>query len=67
MIDASRRAGRALTVGYMKRHDPAYALVGDALGTLGDLRHVGITTLESPIGPYVDHESIKRVADLSEN
>jgi predicted dehydrogenase len=66
MIDAGRRAGRTLTVGYMKRHDPAYALVGDALGTLRDLRHVGITTLESPIGPYVEHESIKRVADLSD-
>jgi predicted dehydrogenase len=64
MIEASRAAGRTLTVGYMKRHDPTYALARETLRTLGPLRHIGITTLESPTGPYLDHEPIDRVADL---
>jgi predicted dehydrogenase len=64
MIAAASAARRSLTVGYMKRHDPAYAAAAARLRTLGPLRHVGITTLESPIGPYVDHEAILRVADI---
>jgi predicted dehydrogenase len=64
MLAAARAAGRSLTVGYMKRHDPAYAAAAARIPALGPLRHVGITTLESPIGPYVDHESIVRVPDL---
>lgn len=64
MIAAARAADRSLTVGYMKRHDPAYGVAADRLPGLGSLRHVGITTLESPIGTYVGHEDIVRVADL---
>lgn len=66
MIAAARSAGRSLTVGYMKRHDPVYRLAQDALASLGELRHVGLTTLESPIDAYVGHEPIRRVADLPE-
>ncbi|HEY3522562.1 MAG TPA: Gfo/Idh/MocA family oxidoreductase [Candidatus Limnocylindrales bacterium] len=64
MISAAREAGRSLTVGYMKRHDPAFAAAAARLATIGPLRHVGITTLESPIGTYVGHEDLVRVADL---
>jgi predicted dehydrogenase len=64
MIAAASAAGRSLTVGYMKRHDPAYAAAAGRIKALGPLRHVGITTLESPIGPYVDHEVLIRVGDV---
>jgi len=64
MTTAASAAGQSLTVGYMKRHDPAYAAAAGRIQALGPLRHVGITTLESPIGPYVDHESLLRVADV---
>ncbi len=64
MVAAVRAAGRSLTIGYMKRHDPAYAVAAERLPGLGPLRHVGVTTLEAPMGPYVGHEDIIRVADV---
>jgi predicted dehydrogenase len=55
MIDAARRADVRLMVGYMKRYDPAYERLGEELAALGDLRLVRVTTLESPLEPYVAH------------
>jgi predicted dehydrogenase len=51
----AKDAGVRLMVGYMKRYDPAYERLRDELPSLGELRHVRLTTLESPLEPYVAH------------
>jgi predicted dehydrogenase len=42
-------------VGTMKRYDPAYERLAERVGELSDLRLVRVTTLESPLEPYVAH------------
>jgi predicted dehydrogenase len=53
MIAAAERAGVVLMVAYNKRYDPAYRRLQDAAKELRDLRLVRVTTLESPLQPYV--------------
>jgi predicted dehydrogenase len=55
ILAAARRSGVRLMVGTMKRYDPAYERLAELLPTLQDLRLVRVTTLESPIAPYVSH------------
>ncbi|HEY6395990.1 MAG TPA: Gfo/Idh/MocA family oxidoreductase [Solirubrobacteraceae bacterium] len=55
MVSAAHRAGVRLMVGTMKRYDPAYERLGELLPALRDLRLVRVTTLESPLEPYVAH------------
>lgn len=55
LVDEAERAGVQLMVGYMKRYDPAYERLRRVLPSLGLLRHVRLTTLESPLEPYVAH------------
>lgn len=55
MIEAARNADVRLMVGYMKRYDPAYERLDAEVGHLDDLRLVRVTTLESPLEPYVAH------------
>jgi predicted dehydrogenase len=55
MIDAARSRGVTLMVGTMKRYDPAYERLAEVIGELSDLRLVRVTTLESPLEPYVAH------------
>ena len=64
MIAACREANVTLTVGYHKRHDPAYRLAADRLREMPQLRYVRITTLEAPIAQYVSHYPVVRVADV---
>jgi predicted dehydrogenase len=52
MLDAVRAAGVRLMVGTMKRYDPAYERLLELM-PLEDLRLVGVTTLESPMNPYI--------------
>lgn len=59
MIAAADRGGVRLMVGYMKRYDPAY----EALAARLDGRSVllaRMTTLESPLEPYVAHHPLGR-------
>ena len=64
MVQAADAAGVTLMVGYNKRYDPAYLrLVPEARG-LKDLRLLRITTLESPIPPYVQQYNLVRGAQL---
>jgi len=64
MIEAAEAAGVVLMVGYNKRYDPAYARVIEEVRTLRDLRLLRITTLESPIEPYVQQYNLRRGGTL---
>jgi predicted dehydrogenase len=59
MIDAASSSGVVLMVGYMKRYDPAYEELERRLDR-GQLAYARITTLESPIEPYVAHLPLAR-------
>ena len=64
MIDAADRAGVTLMVGYNKRYDPAYRRLLEEKPRLADLRLLRITTLESPIAPYVQQYPLRRGGPL---
>jgi predicted dehydrogenase len=64
MIAAAEAAGTVLMVGYNKRYDPAYGRLLEEMPGLRDLRLVRITTLESPIEPYVQHYPLRRGGPL---
>jgi predicted dehydrogenase len=55
MVEAARRSDVNLMVGTMKRYDPAYERLAELLQDVVDLRLVRVTTLESPLEPYVAH------------
>ena len=62
MVDAADAAGVTLMVAYNKRYDPAYLRFRDELAGLPDPRFLRVTTLESPIAPYVTHYPLSPVA-----
>jgi predicted dehydrogenase len=59
MLAAAERADVRLMVGYMKRYDPAYEELGKRLRP-ADVRLARVTTLESPLEPYVAHYPLER-------
>lgn len=64
LVEQARTRGRLLMVGYMKRYDPAYErLLGD-FKTLGSLRHVRLSTQESPLDGYVAHYPLRMASDI---
>src|SRR5215468_12204982 len=65
MIEAARRAGVTLMVGYNKRYDPAYRRLGQEIRSLSDLRLLRVTTLESPLQPYVAHYRMHKASGLA--
>src|SRR5260370_5206894 len=64
MIDAAEASGVTLMVAYNKRYDPAYRRLVEKAHALEDLRLARITTLESPIEPYVRHYNLHRGGPL---
>jgi predicted dehydrogenase len=64
MIEAARQAGVTLMVGYNKRYDPAYRRLSDEFRGLSDLRLLQVTTLESPLEPYVAHYRLHKAQSL---
>lgn len=60
LVEEAERAGVRLMVGYMKRFDPAYERLAVELPSLQPIRAVRLTTLESPLEPYVAHHPILR-------
>jgi predicted dehydrogenase len=64
MVDAAGAAGTTLMVAYNKRYDPAYRRLVQEAKTLVDLRLIQITTLESPLEPYVQHYNLRRGGPL---
>jgi predicted dehydrogenase len=66
MVVAAREADIRLMVGTMKRYDPAYERLGELLPALIDLRLIRVTTLESPLAPYVAHYGLIKGAPLDD-
>jgi predicted dehydrogenase len=64
MVEAAEAAGVTLMVAYNKRYDPAYLRAVEEMGKMRDLRLAQITTLESPLEPYVQHYELRRGAPL---
>src|SRR5216683_8002386 len=64
MIDAAEASGVTLMVAYNKRYDPAYRRLVEKAHELENLRLARITTLESPIEPYVRHYNLRRGGPL---
>jgi predicted dehydrogenase len=60
MVDAASAAGVTLMVAYNKRYDPAYRRFVAEARTLTDARLMRVTTLESPLAPYVQHYNLHR-------
>jgi predicted dehydrogenase len=65
MIAAAEHAGVTLMVAYNKRYDPAYRRLQDTVKDLRDLRLARVTTLESPLQPYVAHHRLHQADPLS--
>jgi predicted dehydrogenase len=63
MQDAAAAAGVVLMVGYMKRYDPAYEELARVIGLEG-VGFARITTLESPLEPYVAHYPLASSSDV---
>jgi predicted dehydrogenase len=64
MVDAASAAGVTLMVAYNKRYDPAYRRFVEEARTLTDARLMRVTTLESPLAPYIQHYNLHRGAAL---
>jgi predicted dehydrogenase len=60
MVDAATKAGVTMMVAYNKRYDPAYLRLLEESRGLNDLRLLRITTLESPLEPYIKHYNLHR-------
>jgi predicted dehydrogenase len=60
VVRAADSAGVRLMVGMMKRYDPAYERLAVRLRGVPDVRLVTVTTLESPLEPYVAHYPMLR-------
>lgn len=65
MVAAAEAAGVTLMVAYNKRYDPAYLRAVEEMEKMRDLRLAQITTLESPLEPYVQHYELRRGAPLA--
>jgi predicted dehydrogenase len=64
MIAAAAAAQVTLMVAYNKRYDSAYRRFAEEYKSLDDLRLIKITTLESPIDPYVRQYPLQRGGQL---
>jgi predicted dehydrogenase len=64
IIDAGKKAGVRLMVGYMKRYDPAVERMADELRSSSPLRFASSTTAEYPLKWYVAHYPIVRGTDI---
>jgi predicted dehydrogenase len=52
-------------IGYNKRYDPAYRRLCEEIRGVSDLRLVRVTTLESPLQPYIAHYRLHKAASLA--
>jgi predicted dehydrogenase len=66
MVDAAADAGVTLMVAYNKRYDPAYLRFREEAAALADPRFMRVTTLESPLQPYIAHYELAPPAEVPE-
>jgi predicted dehydrogenase len=64
MVEAADKAKVTLMVAYNKRYDPAYIRMVEESKHMRDARLFRITTLESPLEPYVSHYNLRRGGPL---
>lgn len=64
MIEASRNSKKTLMVAYNKRYDPAYLRFVEEAKRMRDTRLLRVTTLESPIAPYIQQYPLFRGGPL---
>ena len=55
MVAAAERGGVTLMVAYPKRYDPAFGRFKREVAAVADGRLLRVTTLESPLQPYIGH------------
>jgi predicted dehydrogenase len=67
MVAAADKAGVTLMVAYNKRYDPAYVRFVEESSRMRDGRLLRITTLESPLEPYVSHYNLRRGGPLAKD
>jgi len=67
LINTVRRTGVTVMVGYPKRYDPAFIELCHRVSAMGDLRFVQLTTMESPVAPYVGHYRINSRDDIGQD
>jgi predicted dehydrogenase len=67
MVTAADEAGVTLMVGYPKRYDLAYTRFAQHAAELDDARLLRVTTMESPLRPYIAHYSLLPPARLDED
>ncbi len=65
MIEAAAAAGVTLMVAYNKRYDPAYLRLVEEVQSMRGLRLLRVTTLESPMAPYIQHYNLHRGGPLA--
>lgn len=64
MVAAADDAGVTLMVGYPKRYDLAYTRFAQQAAELSDARLLRVTTMESPLRPYIGHYRLLPPAKL---
>jgi predicted dehydrogenase len=61
-------AGRTLQVGFMKRFDPSYEMLAEAVSGLGErLRYIAVEVNDPDSWPFVEHHAYLRANDLSDD
>jgi predicted dehydrogenase len=68
LIRRRDKAGRVLQVGFMKRFDPSYEMLAEAVSGLGErLRYVAVEVNDPDSWPFVEHHAFLRANDLAED
>jgi hypothetical protein len=65
IIDAAKRTGKVVQVGYMNRFDPAYERMRDELpASIDDLRYISVVINDPEFDPYFGIEDLVRGNDI---
>jgi predicted dehydrogenase len=64
MRAAADEAGVVLMVAYPKRYDPAFDRFREEVGAIDGARLLRVTTLESPLAPYIGHYALAPIAPV---
>jgi len=68
LIGRRDKSGRVLQVGFMKRFDPSYEMLAEAVSGLGErLRYIAVEVNDPDSWPFVEHHAFLRAGDLSDD